>query len=82
MDGRKGRKRRDTRGEGIVLPSPQTDGAAASNVAAANAAATITMPYDARFFEEEEEKRERERGKEGGKDTHACECVCYVRARV
>ena len=78
MDGRKGRNRRDTRGEGIVLPSPQTDGAAASNVAAA--AATITMPYDARFLEEEEEKR----GKEGGKDTHACVCVCvcYVRARV
>ena len=58
-------------------PSLPADGAAASNVAAA-AAATITMPYDARFFEEEEEKR----GKEGGKDTHACECVCYVRARV
>ena len=82
MDGRKGRKRRDTRGEGIVLPSPQTDGAAASNVAAANAAATITMPYDARFFEEEEEKRERGGKKEGRTRTHVSVCVCYVRARV
>ena len=77
---RKGRKRRDRRGEGIVLPSPQTDGAAASNVAAANAAATITMPYDARFFEEEEEKREREgKKKEGRTRTHVSVCVMCVR---
>ena len=75
---RKGRKRRDRRGEGIVLPSPQTDGAAASNVAAA--AATITMPYDARFFEEEEEKREREgKKKEGRTRTHVSVCVMCVR---